>query len=407
MGELINRKNLLTFDMGGTSCDTSAIVNGDAQEVSERDAGGMPILGPFIQIVTIGAGGGSIARVNEVGELLVGPESAGSEPGPACYQRGGTEPTVTDANLALGFLNPGAFEKIHLSPKNALKAVDEKIAKPLNMKIEEAAFAIRTVIDSKLAGAINLVSVEKGLDPSDFSLIAYGAAGPLEASNIAEDMGIKEVIIPRYPGVFSALGMLLTDYKYNYLQTVYLDFKDEPFEDINHVFEILESKARNDIQRGQDIIDKVLIRSLDMRFAKQSYMLNIPVGNGIFDIETLSITGQNFMANHEELYGFIDEIEKIKIVNVRLTALGRLKRPTMSKYVDKKNTMDFVDKAKKGTRRVSALEVEAEVYDRDKLTVGARLEGPVILEAKDTTVWIPSKYVGEIDHFENLIMKKC
>jgi N-methylhydantoinase A len=405
LGKLVGRNNLLTLDMGGTSCDTSMIIDGEAQEVTEREAGGMPITGPFIHIVTIGAGGGSIARVNEVGELLVGPESAGSDPGPVCYKKGGTEPTVTDANLVLGLLNPETFAKIRVSTDDARVAIEKKIANPLNMTIEEAALAIRNIIDSKLAGALRLVSVEKGLDPSDFSLVIFGAAGPLEAVNIADDLGITEIIIPRYPGVFCALGMLLSDFKYNYLQTIFLDLKDESCEEIENVFKILEKKVEDDIFRGEEVEAKVLIRSLDMRYWKQSYVLNIPIGNGIFDLKKLKAAAYTFTEKHKELYGFIDDIEKIKIINARLGAFVKLKRPIIQKHKHNSYT-NGREIAEKGMRKILGLNETVKVYDRERLTPGTHLEGPVIVEAKDTTIWIPSDHYGKVDEIENLIIRK-
>jgi N-methylhydantoinase A len=403
MGELTGHKNLLTLDMGGTSCDTSAIINGEAQEAPDHEAGGMPIRGPFIQVATIGAGGGSIARVSEVGELSVGPDSAGADPGPVCYGKGGIEPTVTDANLVLGLINPDSFAKIRLSPKDARIAIENKIAKPLNTTLEEAALAIREIIDSKLAGALRLVSVERGLDPGDFALIVFGGAGPLEAASIAEELGIKEIIILRYPGVFSALGLLITDFKHNYLQTVYVDFKDEPYESIEAAFNILERKAEADMVRRRDIIEHVLMRSLDMRYEKQFHMLNIPMGNKKFDRETLRSAGRAFTEKHEELYDFRDEVEKIKIVNARLTAIGKIERPMMRKYRERAQS---ADKARKGLRNVLGLPEKAGIYDREKLAPGTHLKGPAILEAMDTTVWIPPGYTGEVDECKNVIMKK-
>jgi N-methylhydantoinase A len=403
MGELTGHKNLLTLDMGGTSCDTSAIINGEAQEAPDHEAGGMPIRGPFVQVATIGAGGGSIARVSEVGELSVGPDSAGADPGPVCYGKGGIEPTVTDANLVLGLINPDSFAKIRLSPKDARIAIENKIAKPLNTTVEEAALAIREIIDSKLAGALRLVSVERGLDPGDFTLIVFGGAGPLEAASIAEELGITEIIILRYPGVFSALGLVLTDFKYNYLQTVYVDFKDEPYEGIEAAFNILERKAEADMVRGRDVIEHVFMRSLDMRYEKQFHMLNIPMGNKKFDGKTLRSAGRAFTERHEELYDFRDEVEKIKIVNARLTAIGKIERPMMRKYRERAQS---ADKARKGLRNVLDLSEKAGIYDREKLVPGTHLKGPAVLEALDTTVWIPPGYTGRVDGFKNVIMKK-
>jgi N-methylhydantoinase A len=405
IGELVGRKNLLTLDMGGTSCDTSTIIDGEALEVLEKDVAGMPITGPFVQIVTIGAGGGSVARVSEVGELLVGPESAGADPGPACYGKGGTHPTVTDANLILGLLNPDAFAKLRLSPEDAWMAMRQKIAEPLNMQVEKVALAIRAIINSKLAGAIRLVSVERGLDPGDFTLMVFGAAGPLEAADIAEELGIKEVIIPRYPGVFSALGMLLTDFKHNYLQSVFKDLKDEPFEEVEAAYKILEQRAQADLMRGPDIIQRVFVRSLDIRYWKQSYVLNIPIGNGTFDREALISAGQAFTRKHKELYSFTEMMEKIKIINARLTAFGKLKRPIVKKHRGTPDNWHNADDARQGVRSTVVVDEKARIYDRDKLRPGAHLVGPAIIEAQDTTIWIPPRHTGEVDVYENLFIK--
>lgn len=406
IGELIGRSNILTLDLGGTSCDTSIIINGDAQEVAEREAGGMPITGPYVHIVTIGAGGGSIARVSEVGELSVGPASAGADPGPVCYGKGGTEPTVTDANLILGLLNPDSFAKIRLSLQNARAAMKKMIAEPLNLTVEEAALAVRSIVDSKLAGAIRLVSVERGLDPGDFAMVVFGAAGPLEAANIAEELGIKEIIVPRYPGVFSALGMLLSDFKHNYLKSVHLDFKDEPFDDLEAAYQKMEQQAQADLKRGQNIRQQVLSRSLDMRYWKQSYVLNIPLAEGPLDQEALRRAGTAFTEKHRELYGFTEETDRIKIINARLTAVGKLTRPAMKKHPDIQMNRSRPDAASKGGRKTSVVDQNVAVYDRDKLGPGVYLPGPAIVEAKDTTIWIPPGHGAEIDGYENLLIKR-
>jgi len=405
IGELIGRRNILTLDLGGTSCDTSIIIDGDAQEVAEREAGGMPITGPYVHIVTIGAGGGSIARVNEVGELSVGPASAGADPGPVCYGKGGSEPTATDANLILGLLNPDSFTKIRLSLQNARAAMKKKIAEPLNLTVEEAALAVRSIVDSKLAGAIRLVSVERGLDPGDFAMVVFGAAGPLEATNIAEELGIKEVIVPRYPGVFSALGMLLSDFKHNYLKSVHRDFKDEPFDELEATFQEMEQQAQADLKRGQNIRQQVLSRSLDMRYWKQSFVLNISLAEGPLDQEALRKVGTAFTEKHKELYGFTEETDRIKIINARLTAVGKLTRPAMKKHPVNQMNRSRPDAASKGERKTSVVDQNVAVYDRDKLSPGDYLPGPAIVEAKDTTIWIPPDHGAEIDGYENLLIK--
>jgi N-methylhydantoinase A len=406
VGALIERKNILTLDLGGTSCDTSIIIDGKAQEVPERQAGGMPITGPFIHIVTIGAGGGSIARVSEVGELSVGPDSAGADPGPVCYGMGGTEPTVTDANLILGLLNPDSFAKFRLSLEDARTAMKKKIAEPLNLKVEEAALAIRSIVDSKLAGAIRLVSVERGLDPGDFALLVFGAAGPLEAVSIAEELGIKEVIIPRYPGVFSALGLLLSDFKHNYLQSVYEDLKDQPCKELEAIFKKMEQKAQADLRRGQDVREQILSRSLDMRYWKQSYVLNVPLPNGSFDMETIRSAGMAFTEKHKELYGFAEDIDKIKIINARLTAVGKVSRPVMKKHCDTAKKRSNPAEAQKGMRNTFVVDQKVAIFDRAKLKPGAHLAGPAIVEAKETTIWIPPGHGGKIDIYENLLITK-
>lgn len=406
IAELIGRKNVLTLDLGGTSCDTSIIIDGEAQEVAERQVGGMPITGPYVHIVTIGAGGGSIARVNAVGDLSVGPESAGADPGPACYGKGGSEPTVTDANLILGLLNPDSFARFRLSPQHARAAMKKKIAEPLKMKVEEAALAVRSIVDSKLAGAIRLVSVERGLDPVDFALVVFGAAGPLEAANIAEELGIKEVIVPRYPGVFSALGMLLSDFKHNYIQSVYRDYQDEPFDELEAGFQTMEQQAQADLKRGKNIHKQSLYRSLDMRYWKQSYVLNVPLGNGIFDTDALKRAGKAFTEKHRKLYGFAEETDRIKIINARLTAIGQVTRPAMKAHPNGERNRSRSDQARKGKRKTFVFNQNVAVYDRDKLATGAYLIGPAIVEAKDTTIWIPPGHGAEVDGYENLLIQK-
>jgi N-methylhydantoinase A len=200
--------------------------------------------------------------------------------------------------------------------------------------------------------------------------------------------------------------MLLTDFKHSYLQTVFKDLKDEPFEAVEAAFKILEEKAQADFMHGQDIIEQVLVRSLDMRYWKQSYVLNIPIRNGTFDIETLKLAGKAFTDRHQELYGFSEVMERIKIINARLTAFGKVKRPIMKKHRDCSENCNNTDKAKKGVRSTFIVDEKVSIYDRDKLNPGAHLVGPAIIEAKDTTVWIPPRHSGEIDGFENLLLKR-
>lgn len=409
VGDKLGDGNLITFDMGGTSCDVAVVDDGDAVETSHRNVQGMKINGPFVNITTIGAGGGSIAHVTDVGALRVGPASAGATPGPACYGRGGTRPTVTDANLVLGILNPDRFggDDQHLDEKAAQQSIREHIADPLGMTIPDAASAIKSVTDAKLASAVRVTAVKHGYDPREFTLMGFGGAGPMHACNVARELGLRTVVFPHNPGLLSALGVLVADIRH---------------ESVRSVVESLESVSPTEIselvtdavQTHDDRLDaenvapahRTLNVSFDMRYSGQAHNLNIELDEDVrtasaFSETTLQDAAKAFEADHEQQYGFVDDRNAIELVNVRVTAFGRLPDPRLAAASPDEKDTD----PQRGTRTVRTEQETAEVpyYDWAAIPRGFDLSGPAIIEMTDSTVWLPSDYDATVDQYRTLI----
>ncbi|MGB9826565.1 MAG: hydantoinase/oxoprolinase family protein, partial [Desulfofundulus sp.] len=319
------RPNVITADMGGTSMDICLIKGEQLRYTTEGTIGGYPLGLPMLDIHTIGAGGGSIGWVDSGGALRVGPSSAGAEPGPACYGQGGTEPTVTDANLVLGRINPNRNlnSALSLNPRLARKYLEEKIARPLNLTVEEAAAGMIRVVNAAMARAIRVVSVQRGHDPRDFTLIAFGGAGPLHAVELARELNIPHVLIPRYPGVTSALGMLQADVRRDYVRTVLLLLEKTEPDKLAELYTPLEEKGRRELEKeGFSLPDITMTRQADLRYQGQSYTLTLPLPAGQLTAEDLSILRRSFHLLHRQEYGFCREKAPLEVVNLRLVVLG-------------------------------------------------------------------------------------
>ncbi len=316
--------NLITFDMGGTSTDVALITGGEYRRASEAVVHGYPIKAPMIDIHTVGAGGGSIAYVDSGGLLKVGPRSAGADPGPACYDRGNDEATVTDANLILQTLNPlsllGGRMKVR---KDLAEAAISKLANKLGMDALSTADGILSVVTANMGKAIRVISVQRGYDPRDYSLLAFGGAGPLHASRLAKALDIKRIIIPRNPGILCAIGLLLTDLRVEFAATQLTPLKPGTEAVITEVFQKLTMKASRWFRTEKIAPEAQHIScSIDMRYAGQNYELQIPVPPGGFSLATIDDLGQGFRAAHERLYGFAPETEPMQLVTFRLEAAG-------------------------------------------------------------------------------------
>jgi N-methylhydantoinase A len=395
----------ITLDIGGTSTDV-ALVNGSISETTDGAIAGYPTKLPMIDIHTVGAGGGSIAAFDVGGALRVGPTSAGANPGPAAYGRGGTQATVTDANLVLGRLLPEAFlgGSMSLHTERAYDAV-ARIAERLDTTPEEAALGIIRVVNANMEAAIRLISVERGCDPRQFTLVAFGGAGPLHACELAAALGIPRVLIPTTPGVLSALGMLTADTLKDYVRTVMVAAKEAQAV-VETVFAELEDRGRADLVREGIAAEHIRIeRYLDVRYVGQSYELVVPFERSI----TQAVA--NFHIAHEVRFGYSDPNEQVQVVNVRLKARGLTSPPQLERRESKSDTKltpitmrEVIFVGADGP--VSYRSCRVPVYERGSLETGAILTGPSIITQYDTTTVLPPDWRARVDAVENLIIER-
>ncbi|MDQ2884695.1 MAG: hydantoinase/oxoprolinase family protein [Chloroflexota bacterium] len=402
VAEAAGFKRAITLDIGGTSTDV-ALIDGAITEATDGKIGGYPTKLPMIDIHTVGAGGGSIAWFDIGGALRVGPRSAGADPGPAAYGRGGTEPTVTDANVVLGRLIPTAFlgGSMALDLAQAQKAVGS-IAERLGTSLEEAALGIIRIVNANMEGAIRVISVERGSDPRDFMLTAFGGAGPLHACELAAALQIPRVFIPKTPGVLSALGMLAADIIKDYVRTIMVSSQDASAI-VEKAFSELEEQGRAELaNEGFSSAQIAIEPSLDLRYIGQSYELTVPFEE---DIERAI---SHFHAAHEKRFGYNDPGERVQVVNVRLKARGVVTRPTLERQEEQRDAIASVQE----TRPVvfaganGAITHDTAIYERVKLVAGASIQGPAIITQYDTTTVIPPEWQTRVDVLGNLIAER-
>lgn len=397
--------NVVTFDMGGTSTDICLVRNGLTTTVNSGTIAGQAIGTSMIEIRTIGAGGGAIAHRGDDGLLKVGPESAGAHPGPACYGRGGSEPTVTDANALLGYIDVerllgGELRGNSSLAERSLAALGEQFG----MNALEAAIGVRRVVNAHMAAAVRLNLSEKGCDPRSFSLLAFGGCGPLHAADIAADLGIRRVIVPAHPGVSCAMGLLLSDVKHVYLRSVPRHFSDATADELNDAFAGLEDKARTDIaEEGFDAADMTLTRHLDVRYARQGYQLTIDAPDTITqdDIPTLR---RRFDRVHQDTYGVSAPDEEAEIVTVRLIALVRLPRMPLAPKDMKSGLGEPIGRRQAYFVAAGGL-IDTPIYNRGDLGPGGELTGPAIVEQLDATTMIGPGQRMSVDDIGNLVIE--
>ena len=394
IGKLSGFEKLITFDMGGTSTDVS-LIDGRPELSVESKIAGLPIKVPVIEIHTVGAGGGSIARVDRGGALRVGPESAGADPGPICYGKG-NRITVTDANLFLGRLDPDHFlgGEMRLYPER-LKPHFEEMAKRLGITPLELAEGILEVANSKMAKALRVISVERGYDPEEFTLFSFGGAGGMHAAYLARDLSIPRVLIPKNPGILSALGMVLSDVVKDYSKTVMLKEEEATAETLEEHFRELEERAKREMEREGFEGELLLERQLDLRYKGQSFELTVPYSKEF---------RESFERAHERLYGY-RHTRDLEIVNVRLRAVGVTEKPSFEPL--KECGEGFPEGALLKCKKVyfEGEWVETPVLDREKLLPGHQFHGPaVVVEYSSTTVVPPFARV-KVDPFGNLLLE--
>ncbi|HET7681291.1 MAG TPA: hydantoinase/oxoprolinase family protein [Xanthobacteraceae bacterium] len=399
-------QNIITFDMGGTSCDVALIKDGEPFLSSRGKIEGRDIAVPMMDINTVSAGGGTIAKVDRFGALEVGPESAGAVPGPACYSRGGTVPTITDCNLVLGYLGEDNFlgGKMHLDGAKARKAIEDVVAKPLSMDVADAAEGIVRIIDVKMAEAIKAISTMRGHDLRDFMLLAFGGAGPVHACRMARDLGMAGVIVPLYPGVYSAIGLVMSDVKHDYIQSRMMPLAKIAPKDLIHMFDQLAAQALDDLRADGFTADTIRIqRSLDMRYAGQGYEITIPCEPEMMTAEGLLALRKSFDEVHRGMFGHMAPDEPVEIVSYRVRGVGMVPPVEMPRF---ERSGTALKDALRETRKVrfDGKTIDCPIYQRERLDVGLTFNGPAVLDQFDcTTVICPGQTV-RVDEWKNLIV---
>ena len=396
--------DIITLDMGGTSTDVS-LCPGRIKETTSATLGGYPISVPMIEIHTVGAGGGSIARVDAGGALVVGPESAGADPGPACYGKG-EQITVTDANLVLGRLRPAQFlgGRLTLDRERSLELVS-KLADQIDATEEEAALGIIRVVNANMERAIRTISLERGYDPREFTLVPFGGAGPMHSCELAEELGIPRVLIPTHPGILSALGVAIADVVKDYSRTVMLRGEDINPERLDEEFHGMEGQARQELnQEGLPADQMSARRYVDARYVGQSFELTIdfPALNRRTDLRRT--IANSFYQAHLQRFGYADRNEAVEIVNLRLKMELAVEKPDANAHP--------VEGAESAAAMVATAEVvfpqgrlPTSLYDRDSLLPGNRISGPALLLQLDTTIVVPPGWGGVVDPYGNLLLE--
>jgi N-methylhydantoinase A len=407
LGTAAGNENVLTFDMGGTTADVGLVVGGRPQMRFRGEAAGEPINLPQIDVLSVGAGGGSIARVDSFGSVLVGPESAGADPGPAAYGQGGEDATVTDAHLVLGTLDPARFlgGRMRLDVQAARRAVERHVAKPLGFGIERAAAAVVRIADATMVRALRVVSVARGHDPRRFALVAFGGAGPMHACAIAAELGIERILVPRYPGVASALGLLVTDVRYDFRQTWVRRTNALDLDELAARLASLERDGR-ELLAGAGFTDGNgrVDFELDLRYRGQAYELTIPLSSASVDEHALRRLETDFHAAHAQAYGHASPVDEVEIVTLRAHATGPIELPRW----DGGDATGATPRAgaERAVHVVGTGVVRHAVYERSALGEGAVFEGPAIVEQDDSTVVVDAGWRVSVGAASTLLLER-
>jgi N-methylhydantoinase A len=404
------RLNLLSFDMGGTTAKASLVREGQYETTPDYEVGGgssmshwmhgtgHPIRVPVIDLAEVSAGGGSIAWVDRAGALRVGPKSASADPGPVCYGRGGSEPTVTDCNLLLGYLDKTSLlgGELAIDHAAAEAAIRKRLAEPLGIDVRSAAAAVIDVVNNAMAEVLKIVSVQRGHDPREFLLVAFGGAGPMHATALADELGIAEVICPPIAGAFSALGLIGTDLKRDYVRTLYTTTATADPAAVESAFAMLECEGAAMLERAGVVpAQRRFERSVDARYARQSYELSVPVPPRAVDGAALNEIAESFHDRHRATYGHDNRGEPVQIVSVRVAAIGAI-APLAIRAEPAALAVDGV----KGKRSVWFREsgaVEASVYDRSRLPAEWEAPGPMVIESVESTILVPPGWQAKMN----------
>jgi len=405
---------LVTLDMGGTSADIAFIQGGAPLEITEGVIARRQIDVPALDMTTISAGGGSVAWVDGGGFLMVGPQSAGADPGPACYGRGGTDPTVTDADVVCGYLNPdyflGGAQKLDVAASRA--AIEERIAKPLNMTALEAAAGVRRIVDMRMADEVLVFAAKRGVDLSAFTLLPFGGAGAVHAAAVAEELNMRRILVPPRPGAFSALGLLCTDVVHDYIRSEMSPLVEISPAHAEAIFAGLEARARDELAaEGLGASPATFLRELDMRYTGQGYELRTPLdgaASGSLDAEKLALARDKFDEHHARIHGHAAKERPVEVVSYRVRA--RVAAPKYQQRLEAAPAAPRpVEGARKGARDIyfdGKTAASASVYERDGLDIGVRIAGPAVVEQFDATTIVPPGWSARVDGHRNLILEK-
>lgn len=408
------KTGLVTLDMGGTSADIAFIEGGVPLEVTEGKIARRQVDVPSLDMTTISAGGGSIAWVDGAGLLTVGPHSAGADPGPACYGRGGTRPTVTDADVVCGCLNPdyflGGLQRLDVDASAA--AIKNAIADPLKLSVLAAASGIRRIVDMRMADEVRVFAARRGVDLTSFTLLPFGGAGAVHAAAVAEELGMRRILVPPRPGAFSALGLLCTDVVHDYIRSGFRPLDQVTAESMEEIYRQLEVKAAEELAaEGMSADHASFYRELDLRYTGQGYELRTPL-DGLFTdrltADSLKAVRHRFDERHAQIHGHAAPDRSVEVVSYRMRV-----RVGVTKYqaVEEPAPAQLrpVAEARKSVRTLfqsGVTGVEATVYERDKLDIGSLVAGPAIVEQFDATTIIPSGWQARVDGYRNLMLEK-
>jgi N-methylhydantoinase A len=408
IGRLAGFEDLITFDMGGTSTDVALLQGGRCRLAAEATVHGYPIKAPMLDIHTVGAGGGSIAYIDSGGLLKVGPRSAGADPGPACYDKGNPEPAVTDANVVLQTLNPqhllGGRMKIR---RDLAEQAIAQLAGQLGLGVPQTAQGILSVVTANMARAIRVISVQRGHDPRDYTLMAFGGAGPLHAARLARELEIGRVLVPANPGILCAMGLLLTDLRADFAHTRLMPATEGSTADVAEGFAALAERAeRWFVHEGIASADRHITRTVDMRYHGQNYELSVAVPDGPVSKATLQALATGFADVHRQRYGFAADGDPVQIVTLRVEATGAVRKAELLAHPEAGADASGAIVQRRAVWLAEVGEfADTPVYGREALRPGNRFAGPAIVEQMDATTLVPPGWTARVDSYLNLILE--
>lgn len=413
--ELDGERNIITVDIGGTSADISTLVDGQIKIMNPRDSyvSGHPVLVPMIDLITIGAGGGSVAFIDAAGGFQVGPRSAGSNPGPACYNRGGQEPTVTDANIVLGRLDPDQMlgGDLKIDPQLSFKAIEDNIAKPLGMSVHQAALGILKIVNNNMALAIRSSSVARGIDPRDFVLMPFGGAGPVHGPALADEVNAKSVLIPPAPGITAAAGLLTTDLQYEALRSLLFNLNQANDANMLRLEQALlgmEEEIRQQLRNDGVSEDNMRVSKIaECRYDGQGFELRAQVPEGPINRDVIEQIMADFHRAHEKDYGYCFGDAAVEVVSLRVIGNSKSEKlawQPLQAAQDGDSQKAFL--YERPTYFDNGEMLPTPRYDRSKLRAGQYVEGPAMLMQHDSTSLVPPGWVGRVTQYGNLIISR-